>query len=61
MTFIKITKIYAVKNEIYPAITVSKTPTSSGKMRTNQLGGLSTDRKSPIGSTNNQWDEEKPH
>ncbi|MGE6516561.1 hypothetical protein [Lysinibacillus sphaericus] len=28
-------------------------------MRTNQLGGRSTDRKSPIGSTNNQWGMKK--
>ncbi|EON71843.1 hypothetical protein H131_15208 [Lysinibacillus sphaericus OT4b.31] len=43
----------------YPVSTVSKTPTSSGKMKTNQLGARSTDRISPIGSTNNQWGMKK--
>ncbi|WP_369435884.1 hypothetical protein [Lysinibacillus fusiformis] len=28
-------------------------------MKTSQLGGQSTDRKSPIGSTNNQWRRRK--
>ncbi|MGN4125924.1 hypothetical protein ACMGD3_13080 [Lysinibacillus sphaericus] len=28
-------------------------------MRTSQLGGRTTDRKSPIGSTNNQWEMKK--
>ncbi|WP_369436154.1 hypothetical protein [Lysinibacillus fusiformis] len=28
-------------------------------MRTSQLGGRSTDRKSPIGSTYNQWGMKK--
>ncbi|WP_318286025.1 hypothetical protein [Bacillus mycoides] len=28
-------------------------------MRTRQRGGRSTDRKSPIGSTNNQWEMKK--
>ena len=37
--------------EIYPALTVSKTPASAS--------GRSTGRKSPIGWTNNQWGMKK--
>ncbi|WP_369436160.1 hypothetical protein [Lysinibacillus fusiformis] len=34
-------------------------PNSSGKTTMSQLGRQSSDRKSPIGSTNKQGDEEK--
>ncbi|WP_170955046.1 hypothetical protein [Bacillus cereus] len=44
---------------IYPALTGSKTPTSKFGWA-KKLGGRSTARKSPIGSTNNQWVMKKP-
>ncbi|MGE7092080.1 hypothetical protein ACQKII_11630 [Lysinibacillus sp. NPDC048646] len=39
-------KTILIEVSLYPALTVSKTPVSSGRL---------TDRKSPIGSTNNPW------
>ncbi|MED1382395.1 hypothetical protein [Bacillus mycoides] len=38
----------------YPALTGSKTPPQNSA-EAKKLGGGSTARKSPIGSTNNQW------
>ncbi|PFD35538.1 hypothetical protein CN285_23635 [Bacillus cereus] len=43
-----------------PALTGSKTPTSKFGCKAKGLGGRSTARKSPIGSTNNQWGMNKP-
>ncbi|QWH14992.1 hypothetical protein EXW38_22840 [Bacillus mycoides] len=43
----------------YPALTGSKTPTSKFGCKAKKLGGRSTARKSPIGSTNNQWRMDK--
>ncbi|PFM63959.1 hypothetical protein COJ48_13430 [Bacillus cereus] len=43
-----------------PALTGSKTPTSKFRCKAKELGGRSTARKSPIGSTNNQWGMNPP-
>jgi len=43
-----------IKVSLYPALTGSKTPTSKFRCA-KELGGRSTARKSPIGSTNNKW------
>ncbi|WP_043314320.1 hypothetical protein [Bacillus cereus] len=43
----------------YPALTGSKTPTSKFGW-SKEVGGRSTARKRPIGSTNNQWEGTKP-
>ncbi|QWG28677.1 hypothetical protein E0M25_05005 [Bacillus mycoides] len=43
----------------YPALTGSKASLSKFS-KTRKLGGSSTARKSPIGSTNNQWVEKLP-
>ncbi len=46
---------------IYPALTGSKTPTSKFS-ESKEVRWGSTARKSPIGSTNNQWGMNKtPH
>ncbi len=42
----------------YPALTGSKTPISRYRETTKIDGGLTT-RKSPIGSTNHQWEMKK--
>ncbi|OTX87290.1 hypothetical protein BK730_17965 [Bacillus wiedmannii] len=48
-----------VQNHIYPALTGSKTPTSNfGECE--EVRWEITARKSPIGSTNNQWGWTKP-
>ncbi len=44
----------------YPALTGSKIPPQNSAKAKN-LGGRSTARKSPIGSTNNQWGMKTPH
>ncbi|PFB30213.1 hypothetical protein [Bacillus cereus] len=43
----------------YPVLTGSKTPTLKLAVA-KKLGGRSTARKDPIGSTNNQWGMNKP-
>ncbi|PFK42871.1 hypothetical protein COI93_11240 [Bacillus cereus] len=45
------------EQKFYPALTGSKTPLQN--LERNKEGGESTDRKSPIGSTNNQWGMKK--
>ncbi len=43
----------------YPALTGSKPPTSKFGCKAKKLGRRLTARKSPIGSTNNQWGRTK--
>ncbi|MBS9801717.1 hypothetical protein J4052_01825 [Bacillus toyonensis] len=50
----KVMKPLLYKENIYPALTGSKTPPQNSE-KAKKLGGGSTARKSPIGSTNNQW------
>ncbi|QDF24646.1 hypothetical protein FJR70_17025 [Bacillus tropicus] len=47
------------KKALYPALTGSKTPPQNSA-KAKKLGGESTARKSPIGSTNNQWAGNNP-
>ncbi|WP_369436172.1 hypothetical protein [Lysinibacillus fusiformis] len=42
-----------IEVSLYPALTVRKTPTSSGKLTLRTRLGRATDRICPIGSTNN--------
>jgi hypothetical protein len=44
----------------YPALTGSKIPTSRLRGNPIRISGGLTARKSPIGSTNNQWGMKKP-
>ncbi len=43
----------------YPALTGSKIP-AQNSAKAKKLGGKSTARKSPIGSTNNPWGMKNP-
>jgi len=46
--------LYFSPIKVYPALTGSKTPLQNSA-KAKGLGGGLTARKSPIGSTNNQW------
>ncbi|PFI11097.1 hypothetical protein COI79_06955 [Bacillus thuringiensis] len=50
----------STKSRFYPALTGSKIPPQNSA-KAKKLGGESTARKSPIGSTNNQWGMNTPH
>ncbi|PEQ54462.1 hypothetical protein COI87_09420 [Bacillus thuringiensis] len=49
----------STKSRFYPALTGSKIPPQNSA-KAKKLGGESTARKSPIGSTNNQWGMNTP-
>ncbi|KAB2453256.1 hypothetical protein F8162_20610 [Bacillus sp. CH140a_4T] len=54
------TRLLMVVVFLYPAIYQAVRPLPQNSAEAKKLGGGSTARKSPIGSTNNQWEMNPP-